>query len=1101
MLDFFSEALDWPIDADDLEDATFEYTPEELGVDGSRVKDLTSLRQLRPLVQGQPWGIFFLEFAGDRLPVVQLRRLLQRLVERKRRSARDQKTWALNDLLFIVLTGAGASVELHLVAFSDEGGGVPTIRTLEWRPGDTPKRRLTRLSEELLPRLEWPSDVSARDNWTTQWQGAFRLRHGETIRDAKRLAEQMASVALDMRHEIEAALANEGGVGPLSELLADYRQQLSGTATPSSFADTAAQTLVYGLLTNRIADPEGFGASPTLAAVPLANPFLAEFFDRVLTHVEASAAAEDSLEQLVADLRATNVEAVLDEFGGTLHGGDPVIHLYEHFLGSYDNTQKADSGAFYTPTPIVRFIVRAIDRVLETSFQLPDGLLSADTWADVGRRNGFAVPDGIDPNTPFITVVDPAVGTGTFLVEWIHTARERLVRGDTSDDWAKVLEERVLPRLHGFELNPSAYAIAHVKLALECHDVGAELPEDLLVLTSTLEHPAPQASLLPSEDLVARQGAIADALKRDAAFTVAIGNPPYDREQRGATSSGPRKGGIVRHGAPGQDPLLEPILDELKAGGDGVHAKNLFNDYIYFIRWATWRMLEFRPSPGVVSFITASSYLDGRSFGSIRAYLRRVFDELWIIDLGGDNRGAHQEENVFDIQTPVAIFVGVKHQAEQSDECTVRFRRVHGSRQEKLAELDATGLDSALFDDVAGQGFDLLTPAGEGHYFDWPTLDAVFPTAWTGCKASRTWPISPFPDALEKRWLALTSADGGQRGALLRETRDRKATSVVSPMLTPGPAKLTPIGDLATGEPHEGLRPYAFRSFDRQWLLADHRVLDVRGANLWASQGPDQVFLTTLSSTRVGQGPVLVATPYVPDLHHFRGSFGGRDVFPLWPEPEHTRTNCPNAMLDALSSTLGVTVTGESVFAYVYGLLGTGAFSQDFAEELTHGTGYAHVPLSASRDLFQRAVDLGAELMFLHTWGIVDWGGQTAAPPATRVLAHPSTTPSSFAFDAETGEIAFGDGRVGPVSEQAWAFEVSGLKVLQAWLSQRMENPGGKKSSDLDLIGPDNWNESEELCRVVDMVQGTLDRTPRALALLGEITEGEVLTASQVGIP
>jgi len=396
VIEYLTDELDWPIDADDLEEATFEWDPDELGIPADRVPHLASLRQLRPLETDQPWGIFFLEFDGPRLPLTALRRLLDKLVTKKRATGSGtRRTWDLNDLLFIITTSTGDTVELHFIAFFEQPDKPAEIRSIPWRPGQSPAQHLKRLATELLPHLAWPDDPADVNHWCEEWRSAFKLRHGEAIASAIRLAERMADTAQGLRREVAAALAAEKPNGPFNTLMGEVREQLVGSVTPATFADMCAQTLVYGVLTSRITDPASFGASPTLAAVPLSNPFLAAFFDNV--HDQASVLDLEGigLEQLVADLRETNVEAILDQFGASARGGDPVIHFYEEFLQRYDRKMRADAGAFYTPQPVVEFMTRTVDTILRDRFGLAAGVADGATWAEAAERNGFAVPEDV----------------------------------------------------------------------------------------------------------------------------------------------------------------------------------------------------------------------------------------------------------------------------------------------------------------------------------------------------------------------------------------------------------------------------------------------------------------------------------------------------------------------------------------------------------------------------------------------------------------------------------------------------------------------------------------------------------------------------------
>lgn len=417
VLTFLHDELDWPIDAGDLEEATFDWDPSELNLPPERVPHLATLRQLRPLEDNQPWGIFFVEFDGPRLPLTVLRRLLDRLVSKKRAAGGGTlRTWILDNLLFVVTTSSGDTVELHFLAFFEQAGKPVEIRSLPWRPAQSPNQHLQRLATELLPKLSWPDDPAAAHAWRDAWREAFQLRHGEAIKSASALAVRMADTAGSLRSEVAAALTAEKTTGPLTTLLGEVKRQLVSGVTPETFADMCAQTLVYGLLTSRISDPVAFGASPVLAVVPLSNPFLAAFFDDVYDQASVLDLNGIGLDQLVADLRVSKVEAILDQFGSSVAGGDPVVHFYEEFLQRYDRRMRADAGAFYTPQPVVEFMVRTVDVVLRETFGLGLGIADGSSWAEVSKRNGFAIPDDVDPSASFVSMIDPATEPGRSLL-------------------------------------------------------------------------------------------------------------------------------------------------------------------------------------------------------------------------------------------------------------------------------------------------------------------------------------------------------------------------------------------------------------------------------------------------------------------------------------------------------------------------------------------------------------------------------------------------------------------------------------------------------------------------------------------------------------
>ena len=1184
LFEFLADELGWPLDVADLdeEQLTWEWLPEDLGIDPAGLDSLRRLRQLRPLTAGQPWGIFFAEFDRERLPVTHFRKLVQALARRKRAGAADEDRvrWDRENLLFLVTTGQNETVQMHLLALWDREDQVDEIRSLAWRPSQASVRHLDRLTDELLPRLSWPDDTDDGIAWRDQWRDAFKLPPGAAISSAATLAERMARTARDLRGQIAGALAAEAAEhgGPFTTMLAQVRSQLIADADKAKFADMCAQTLVYGMLSARVTAPEDFGTSPVYSTVPLSNPFLEALFEHVQDEASVLDLPGSGLDQLVADLKATNVEEILDHFGSTAKGGDPVIHFYEEFLKQYDRKMRADAGAFYTPQPVVEFMVRAVDEVLRTKFGLPMGIADPSTWADVAESNGFQVPEGIEPESPFVSMIDPATGTGTFLVAWINQAKRSFVdSGGAEAQWPIHLRNHVLPSMHGFELMLGPYAIAHLKVALELHSHGVTDARIKVFLTDTLEHHRGQGQLETMEDPISAEGGAAAVLKEANRFTVVIGNPPYDREQRSGGDTTKRKGGVVRFKTPGVEasPLLQAVTEPMREAGLGGHLKNVYNDYVYFWRWATWQATELPPGPGVVAFITAASYLDGISMGGLRQHLRNAFGELHVIDLGGEGRGALKEENVFDIQTPVAIAIGVSKGpkpeskndeeaesepfASESDQtadargrsgdplagdpadvpestrsedfsqdlpAAVQYRRVEGDRANKFAVLRQMNLGQA-HEEVDGEGLDRFVPLGSGDYYDWPEITDLFPWIHSGCQLKRTWPISENRATVNQRWRTLLEAVPRERDELMRATDARNSAAKPMPIAGRG-ERLRALKELDRGDSPESIVRYGYRSLDRQWIIADNRLADRPRPDLWRVRGRRQLFLTTLTSTKLGSGPVLTASPYVPDLDHFRGSYGAKNVMPLYCDPAGETPNLTEGILevlhavfeahaadaassddpdaDAPPSTAPELPTAEDLLAYAYGIGGTPAFSQRFAEQLSEAAGPVRIPITSDPTLFAYAVALGHKLLWWHTWGerFAPTPKAKLPPGSANEVAPVTAMPQDLKdchYDPETQQLTVGNGIFAPVSEEVWNFEVSGLRVLRSWLGYRMKNRKGKKSSDLDDIRPQSWNQSQELLLLLSILEHTVEVTPQATELLDQIVNGPLIPASDLPTP
>ena len=1109
LFQYLIDVLGWPLETDDLEEEdlvaiTYDWGPEELGIPRDRLSDLRRLQQMRPLTADQPWGVFFLEFAGSRLPITQVRRLLGSLVKKKRVTGNARRrAWSLDDLLFIVITGVDDSMQLHLLAFRGDDPRSAGFLPLAWRPAQSPTRHLRRLAEELLPRLSWPDDDHDIKSWRNAWREPFELPAGQPIKDAARLAEKMAKTARDLRDQIGKALENEQGSGPFSTLMEEIRTRLVSDVNEKRFADMCAQTLVYGLLSSRVTDPDGFGASPTFSIVPLANPFLESFFEQVHDEAALLDLSGSGLPQLVADLARTSVEEILDQFGSTVKGGDPVIHFYEEFLKQYDPKLRADAGAFYTPKPVVECMVRLVDEVLRSRFSLPLGIADHSSWAEVAECNGFTVPDGVDPTKPFVSMIDPATGTGTFLIEWIRRAHHSFLESDPEGDWPQHLRVHVLPSMHAFESMLASYAIAHLKVALELHDHRAGGDKMQILLTDTLDHVGYQGQFDIMSDPVAEEGKRSFALKESRRFTVVIGNPPYYREQRAIGDTSKRKGGVVRYGAPGREPLIKEITEPMKSAGLGKHLKNIYNDYIYFWRWAVWQATELPDGPGIVAFITASSYLDGVSMGGMRDMLRKAFDELLIIDLGGEGRGAHIEPNIFDILTPVAVAVGIRTGQSKPSACAAKYLRITGTREDKFTALNKISV-SDISENIAGTGLERIKPRIDHIMTDWPYISDIFPWVWSGCQVKRTWPIGETSNLLQHRWSTLLDEVPRHRNILLRKTDARHVRATPDPLLENGP-KLKALHELGDEAEPESVERYGYRSFDRQWIIADHRLADSPKPILWRIRGPNQVFLTTLTSTSFGHGPIFTATPYVPDLHHFRGSNCSKNTIPLYCDAKGKSPNITHGLLEALNQRMGFKISPEDLLAYVYALGGTSAFSGRYADILAGVAEPAHIPITSHIPLFKRAVALGHDLLWWHTWGerFLPEGQSTLPAGHAQVIQHVDVMPykRECRYDPHTQKLSVGTGVFGPVSPEVWNYKVSGYQVLKSWLEYRVKDRKGRRSSLLDDIRPDRWTQTDELLRLLAILEHTVEVTPAVAQLLEEIVSGPLILAKDLPQP
>ena len=319
----------------------------------------------------------------------------------------------------------------------------------------------------------------------------------------------------------------------------------------------------------------------------------------------------------------------------------------------------------------------------------------------------------------------------------------------------------------------------------------------------------------------------------------------------------------------------------------------------------------------------------------MRRKMREVFDDLWIIDLEGDSIGTRKTENVFAIRIPVAIAIGVRNgKPNPNTPARVWKIRLTGSERAKLDALE----DIRAFADAdwreCSEGWDApFYPTGAGTYFDFPSLADVFPLQYTGSVLYRTWPIGETRELLEERWRSLLDRATSERRIAFRETRDRKANRSY-PHLTEDDLRETPISELEPSVPTPPIARYAYRSFDRQYVIADSRVGDFMRPNIWRAHGEGQLYITTLATHAIGDGPAVTASELVPDQHHFRGSFGDKATIPLWRDADATQPNVTGGILELLGEEYGAPVSAERLFAYAYGVLAQPEYVRRFWDEL-----------------------------------------------------------------------------------------------------------------------------------------------------------------------
>lgn len=887
--------------------------------------------------------------------------------------------------------------------------------------------------------------------------------------DLKGLAELLAPLCRMLRQDVTDALRDP--MSPLVELARDWRQLLFPDASDEQFADAYSQTVTFALLLGRSEGADPLTLAKAEGALAADHTLLSRAL-QVLTDPNALAEISAPVNLLVRIIGAVPPAALKGP-------KEPWLYFYEDFLAAYDPKLRKDAGAYYTPVEVVRAQVHLVDDLLTNR---------------LGKELGFADSG--------VVTLDPAVGTGTYLLGVIEHALAE-VEAQEGPGAIPGRATALAENIYGFEIMVGPLAVSELRVSRALAGKGASLPSGgtHVYLTDTLEDPGTVPRTVPFYlKPIADQHARALKVKAKVRVIVCLGNPPYDRHEAADEGNKARTGGWVRWAEDGKGTgaIFKDFLDPAIAAGHGVHIKNLYNLYVYFWRWALWKVLEqdSSPGPGIVSYISASSYLSGDAFCGMREHMRRLCDEIWILDLGGEGRGTRQSENVFAIQTPVAIAVAARLRKPNKDKpAKVRYARIEGTREEKLRVLDHLSSFATIdWEECPDDWLAPFEPAGKGEYFDWPLLTDLFPWQHSGVQLKRTWPIASSKAVLEKRWRGLIGASDRDRA--FHSTGDREITGNYHMALTPG-ADLRPIGELPQSTPVPPIIRYSYRSFDRRWIIADGRLMSRPRPPLWAAHSDGQVYLTSLLTKVLGKGPALTSCAAIPDLDHFSGR-GAKDVVPLYRDAECKQPNVRPGLLDALARTYGRRVPPEDFLGYVYGLLAHPAFTKRYAEELSSRE--LRVPITKDAALFEEIRDVGAKLLWLHTYGerYIPKGHRRGQVPdgsarCTRpVPGGKDNYPASYGYNDETKILSVGAGAFAPVAPEVYNFEVSGLKVVQSWLGYRMRDPKGKKSSPLDDIRPERWTSdfTTELLELLWILEATIAEYPRQAKLLTAVARG-----------
>jgi predicted helicase len=521
----------------------------------------------------------------------------------------------------------------------------------------------------------------------------FCTHIGQTIKSSKKLAEMMAGKARLLSEVIEKALTSDETNHENSTLIDQmtaFKHILIHDITPKGFADVYAQTITYGMFAARLHDPTlpTFSRQEAFELIPKSNPFLKQLFGYI-AGLELDERIKWIVDDLVQIFLACNVEEMLKSYGKATKMEDPIIHFYEDFLSEYDPKLRKARGVWYTPQPVVNFIVRAVDDILKIEFDLPQGLADTSKTKIKVNIQGKQVEQEVHK----VQILDPATGTGTFLAEVVKLIHQKF-QGQQGI-WSNYVENHMLPRLNGFELLMASYAMAHLKLDLLLKETGYKPTTNQrlrVYLTNSLEESHPDTGTLFASWLSSEANQ-ANHIKRDTPVMCVIGNPPYSGESANKSE------------------WIMNLMEDYKKEPGGKeklkeqNSKFINDDYVKFIRYAQYYIEK--NGSGIMAFINPHGYLDNPTFRGMRWNLLKTYDKIYTIDLHGNSKkketspDGSPDTNVFDIMQGVSINLFIKTGKKKNNVLGQLFHfDLYGRREFKYDFLNSTTLNKINFKEL-----------------------------------------------------------------------------------------------------------------------------------------------------------------------------------------------------------------------------------------------------------------------------------------------------------------------------------------------------------------------------------------------------------------
>lgn len=829
----------------------------------------------------------------------------------------------------------------------------------------------------------------------------FTQSYKEPIKSGLHLAKIMGGKAQRIRDNTKEVLKGDSEKKEqLAKIYQMIKDLLVHELNTSDFSDMYAQTLVYGLFVARYYDnsESNFTRQEARDLIPESNPFLRDFFDHI-TGTNFDKRLEPIVNELCEVLSHADVKKLMEDYYKKEDGKDPVIHFYEDFLNEYDPELRRRMGAYYTPQPVVNFIVRSVDHILKKDFNITEGLVDSSKYENGQHK---------------VQVLDPAVGTGTFLSTTLNYIYGGIKKSNKPGRWdGTYIHHNLLPRIHGFELMMTPYTIAHLKISMAFAKTGFKHFSRRfgIYLTNSLEKISEQQEMYAFglAESISKESKEANKIKEEAPIMVVLGNPPY-------SVSSSNKG-----------EWIEDLVKEYKKNLKERNIQPLSDDYIKFIRFSE-NLIE-KNGTGIVAMITNNSFIDGIIHRQMRKHLLETFDDIYILDLHGNSKkkdvspDKSKDENVFDIQQGVSINIFVKKKKEKKELGKVHHMDLYGSREKKFEFLTKNSSKKMRWDVLDHkEPYYFFVPKdfkSEGEYNKGFKISDFLQIHNVGIVTSRDSFLIDFDnEVLEIRRNDILSKN-------LSDTDFESKYLLKTKYFDSGKAR-----NLSQKLDDLPIIKIAYRPLDTRFLIYDRNFIERSRDSVMKHMINKENYALICSKQNSKNFVDNIQVANCPIELKFNSHDRNSTIFPLYLySDDGTKTpNLNTEIMKEIEKIVGKT-TPEDIFDYIYAVLHSPKYRETYKEFLK--IDFPRVPYPKDKESFKKLVKIGTELRELHLM-------ESKKLEKNNITYPVSGTGEITKITYKNNKMYINEDQYfGNVPEIAWNFYIGGYQPAQKWLKDR----------------------------------------------------------------